>query len=217
MKIMTWWNSPDFISLASTIAQILGAVVGIIIVTLGIRSSQLQDIEQQRSKLNIENSKVEAARANERAAVLEKEAAVARLELEVLKEKQAPWIFSNEQRRLFKDSLKKSIKTKISLSYADSDLPRSADFAMSLRPIFQEAGYEVDSEIGLFMNAKATPLEGVLIEFRDEADREKSLQLVSAFLKVGIPCKWYKDKPDEAKLLPWLSGVITVSVGNKPK
>ncbi|MBF0245307.1 MAG: hypothetical protein HQL31_08550 [Planctomycetes bacterium] len=47
-NFLNWWNSKDAISFASTTSQVAVALIGIIALVLGIRSSQLQDRQQQQ-------------------------------------------------------------------------------------------------------------------------------------------------------------------------
>ena len=54
---MTWWNSPDTVSFASSVAQVLVALIGIAALVIGIRSSQLQNKQQQENLLNIATAK----------------------------------------------------------------------------------------------------------------------------------------------------------------
>ncbi len=72
MNFLNWWNSKDAISLASTTSQVAVALIGIIALVLGIRSSQLQDRQQQQNLLDITNAKKEVVKANERTQQLER-------------------------------------------------------------------------------------------------------------------------------------------------
>jgi hypothetical protein len=61
IKVMSWWNSADAISFASTTSQVALAILGIIVLILGFRSSQLRDRQQQLTKLELEQLKIKTA------------------------------------------------------------------------------------------------------------------------------------------------------------
>ncbi len=107
MRIMEWWNSPDSVSLAGTVAQILVALIGLVVLALGIRSSQLQNRQQQINELNIAEANAASAEANRgleeaklHAAELENKTAQAELELKRLQMSQAHVIEYSDEANL---------------------------------------------------------------------------------------------------------------------
>jgi len=147
MKIMSWWNSPDAISFAGTVSQIAVALMGIIALVIGIRSSQLQDRQQQQNLVNIANAKNEAAKANERTqklehgtAVLKKEAAQAKLELEQLKIKTAPRVLTEYQRQFIINYLKTVRKRSVRV-IALSNSQEVMAYAKDILSCLNEAGF----------------------------------------------------------------------------
>lgn len=137
-------------------------------------------------------------------------------QIQALEDQKAPWTFTSDQKSTFAQILKDAPKCKIELSTAESDSPRSIEFSRILRPILVDLGYDVQQQSGMFFNNSETPVSGILIEFGDEKDKEAALHLVGAFLKSNIPCKWYFRKPNESALVPWLNGIVTISIGDKP-
>ena len=150
-NMMSWWSSPDAVSFASTCLQILVAMAGIGALILGIRSSQLQKGQEQQNLLNIAKANEEAAKANEeaakaneeaakaneRAATLENQATTAQLELEKLKESQAPWVLTEEQKAKLNELLERAPKGKIEISFIISDAERVAGLARYLEHAFR--------------------------------------------------------------------------------
>ena len=130
----------------------------------------------------------EAARANERAANLENETINARLELERIKYKQAPWILTEKQMIKLKELLERAPKGKIEIAYILSDGGRVSGLARCIESIFRNAGYSMAPEIGMISNP-SNP-KGLKVLFREEKDRERSQIYANIFKSVGIPCEW---------------------------
>ncbi len=145
------------------------------------------------------------------------EAKIANLKIAAIKQEQSPWQFSSEQESQLAEILKNAPKCKLELNCAESDSPRSVEFSRVLRPILNNLGYDIEDETGMFMNNGQRPVEGILIEFGDEENRDAAMHLVGALIKIGIPSKWYFRKPHEKTLVPWLKGIVTISIGDKPK
>lgn len=147
MKVMSWWNSADAIAFATTASQIAVALLGIIALIFGIRSSQLQDRQQQQNLLNIASANKEAAQANERTqqleygtALLKKEAAQAKLELEQLKSQTAPRVLSENQKKSIIDFLKTVRKRPVRV-IALSNSQEVMAYAKDIRICLNDSGF----------------------------------------------------------------------------
>ena len=221
MKIMEWWNSPDIVSLASTTAQILMAIMGIIVLTLGIRSSQLQNRQQQITERNIAQANATAAKANkglaqakERALELENQTAQAQLELKKLKDKEAPWVLTHEQEKILSQSLEKAEKGKIEIGYYLPDGKRAGAFARKLEIIFKNSGYDMAPEIVMVTNT-SNPI-GIDVRYRKDEDRNRAIEYKDIFKKIGLQCKYGKIGKNHVDLWPGLENAVTVTVYTKP-
>ena len=180
MNILNWWNSKDAISFASTISQVAVALIGIIALILGIRSSQLQDRQQQQSILDIANAKKEAANANQRTqelergtATLTKEAWQAKLELEQLKQNTAPRTLIGSQKQAIINYLKAAPKRPtrvISLSNSQEAMA----YAKDIRTCLDEAGFAdphnsaPERIVGLTVNTEGN--NSLVVAYHSEAE-----------------------------------------------
>ena len=232
-KTTMFSNSIEFWSKGSDLLAVTGlafggfvAVVAIIGWVFSWKAGTLKEAELNRfkleSKVSIANADSKAAeanriaaKANERAASLEKEAADARLELEKLKEKQAEWSLSDEQRTILFTRLNAATKGKIDISYTVAEAERAAKFAKVLEGIFKESGYDLFPEIGMF--GSSDNVEGVYLSFDRDDDKSRMLEYCQAFLDAGIPAKWFKRPSEGPRSEPWRDEYVDVLIKNKPK
>ncbi len=147
MKFINWWNSKDAISFASTTSQVAVALIGIIALILGIRSSQLQSRQQQQNLFDIANANKEAAKANERTqqlesgtAALEQESSRAKLELENLKQNTAPRKLLDSQKQSIIDYLKTARKRSVRV-ISLSNSQEAIAYAKDIRSCLNDAGF----------------------------------------------------------------------------
>ena len=183
---MNWWNSADTVSFFCTISQVVVALAGIVALVLGIRTSHLQDEQQQQNFLNIAIAKKEASKANERAASLEHETATARLELEKIKENRKPWEFSVDQKKKFNELLKQAPKGKIEISYIITDGERVSGMARYIEEAFRINSYTMGPEIGMISNP-SNPT-GIQVTFISDKNKERAIAYAEIFRSLGIPC-----------------------------
>ncbi len=221
MKIMEWWNSADIVSFMGTIAQILTAIMGLVVLTLGIRSSQLQNRQQQINKLNIAQANTAAAeaneglsKANERALELENKTAQAQLELQKIKDKQAPWVLTSDQETMFEQLIDKAEKGKIEIAYYLPDGERAGAFAKRLETIFKDAGYDMAPEISMVTNT-SNPT-GIHVFYRKDEDRNRAIEYMNIFKKMGLLCKYGKFDQNHVDLWPGMDNAVTITVYTKP-
>jgi hypothetical protein len=147
---------------------------------------------------------------------LEKDAATAQLELERLKEKQTPWTLSKDQLNSLRDSLTRAPKGAIEVRYILSEAERAGKFAKTLATIFQQSGYDVYSEIGMFSNTSDPPPVGLLLIFRSEQDRERALTYCKILNAISIPAECVMRNDADQQLDPWINKAVSIYVRNKP-
>jgi len=97
-----------------------------------------------------------------------------------------PWILSAREKETFIQSLKDAPKGKVAIEYMRSDEPRSREFAVKIRDILKDSGYEVLGYMAGFMQADAPPLVGVRISVKDQTSDTVGGGLQRAFQAVGI-------------------------------
>ena len=85
-----------------------------------------------------------------------------------LQKAQAPWELSPQQEEVFISQLKKAPKGKVAIEYIRSDDIRSRDFAVKIKSILADSGYDVWGYMAGFMQADAPPLVGIRISIKDE-------------------------------------------------
>ena len=118
---------------------LMSLIVGVISTYAIVASGSIRD---QQSKQELVEAKAETAKAHERAALLEKDAAAARLETERLKLLAAWRRVSIEQHRRLVESLKGKVKGKVWVEFVDSD-PEAAQFHADIWQTLNDAGVSV--------------------------------------------------------------------------
>jgi hypothetical protein len=155
-------------------ASLVGAIitaVGVILLMLGTRVRD-RDFESRISKAN-----VEAAHANERAALLELQAAQAKLELEKLRKSLGPRRLTPEQREKLTAELSAvqyRVPKVIIGTLADGEVER---FAMDIAQAMSAANIQVEMHTG---NVSIPPPIGISIK----GDREWAL--ATSFVRAGV-------------------------------
>ena len=204
MKVMSWWNSADAISFASTASQIAVALFGIIALIIGIRSSQLQDRQQQQNLVNIARANNEAAKANERTQQLEhgtaelmKEAAEAKLKLEKLKSETAPRLLTEIQKKSIIDYLKTAQKRPVRV-IALSNSQEVISYAKDIRSCLNEGGFidptHSEPEVIIGLSVRTDNNDPLVVAYHSEAEVYKDFNkendyhnILNAFRVLGIP------------------------------
>ncbi len=217
-KFMISSNSANLIYSISGVILAIGAVMTLLGTIGAIWSGGVRDqYSNERTAANealTAQANADAAKASEKAALLEMQASAARLELEKLKEKQADWILSDSQRVRLITDLKNAPKGKVEISYTLAEAERAGKFAKVLEGIFREADIPLEQEIGTFGALGA--VVGIYINYGSDSDRDRALAYCQAFLNIGIVSKWYKRKPDDETFMPWLVNTVCVEVRNRP-
>ncbi|WP_316229041.1 hypothetical protein [Bradyrhizobium sp. SZCCHNR1070] len=75
--------------------------------------------------------------------------------------RQGPWEFSETQQTELVAALKASPKGKIRIEYSSADQKRARDFALKLKAVFEQAGYDVWGYLGAFHQATGEPRTGL--------------------------------------------------------
>ena len=138
-----WWSNIYF--WGSIGALILLGITEVVSHRYSQREDELSAIEQEAAKKTHEDEiaqlHVEAANANERAARLEKEAALLRLQLDQEVQKRAPRFLTDEQKAAMLDELRGKIQEIMIVVQND---PEAQAFAMRyFFTLFQDAGAKV--------------------------------------------------------------------------
>jgi len=209
-SVHIWANGLLIISL------IVGVVATYAIVVSGNIKEKKFKAELSQANGRAAEANQKAAELNERAASLEKEAATARLELEKLKKKQAPWTLSKNQISRLKDLLMRAPKGAIEVRYIISEAERAGKFAKTLAIIFKQCGYDVYPEIGMFSNTSDPPPVGLFLIFRSEQDRERALTYCKIFNAMAIPAECAPSSDADIPLDPWINKAVSIYVRNKP-
>jgi len=97
-----------------------------------------------------------------------------------------PWPLSLREKETFLQSLKDAPKGKVAIEYIRSDEARSRDFAVRIRDMLKNSGYEVWGYMAGFMQADAPPLVGVRISVKDQKSDIVGGALQRAFQSIGI-------------------------------
>lgn len=157
--MFSWWNSLEIVSRISTISNFAIAFLGVWVFVISRRESTLTDRQTTEANLTrdalisgnnlaTEEAKRDAAKAteglalaNERAAKLEKEATTARLELEKIKERQAPRTINPAQEAAILSKLKGLARVHICFEI-DTGSDDALAFANVIGNILAKAGYE---------------------------------------------------------------------------
>ena len=150
-----------------------------------------------------------AARANERTASLEKDAATAQVELERLKSKLAWRTITEASAETFKRLVADAPKAKINISYLTNN-EEVVSFITQLAKLLRSSGYDAPaslSEMNAFMPIGGLTI-GVTISVKSEQDKAAAA-LQNALKTIGIeaPGRIQATIPD---------GQIEIKVGAKP-
>jgi len=176
---MTWWDSFDTLSKLQTALAILVSVLGVATLTIKLRADHIK-------------KRTDARRLEERL-VLDKElkdkTAEALRATAALEERQAPWPLSDSQKQEFIAHLKDAPKGKVAIEYIRSDELRSREFAVRIRDILKETGYEVWGYMPGFEQADAPPLVGVQVIVKNQQSDIVGGGLQRAFQAIGIDAK----------------------------
>ena len=197
---------------AGNILVVVGAVFGVlgaigVFWGGGVRDRfaaiRLSDNTTATAKAN-----ADAARANERAASLEKDTATARLELERLKGKLAWRTISKEDEETFVQLVASAPKSKISFEYLTNN-EECASFAMQLADLLRKAGY--DAPASFYEMRTVMPfggaLVGVKISVKDKND-QVAAELQKGLQTIGIEAPGLFRENQEERIL--------LEVGAKP-
>jgi hypothetical protein len=155
------------------------------------RAAQLENdaakAKEKTATLEVEaaKNKESVARLNERTAQAEARTVEAQLELNRIKENQAPWVFSADQKKKLIESLKKAPKGKIEVSYIISDGDRVSGMARYIEEAFRTNGYTMGPEIGMISNP-SNP-KGIQVVFISEEDEGRAKAYTEIFHSIGIP------------------------------
>ena len=184
---MSWWNSPDTVSLASSIARWAGACIAVVILILGHRLTTLQGMAKE-----IEKNKTEAA--------IEEARGLAKM----LEERQTPRSVSAEQRTKFVTALRNAPKGKLSVySFMNADTG-TIQYANQIREMVVAAGYDSGVMVGMSIGGGPIPV-GAAIAVRDPAIPPPFAgQVQRALADSGLPMKGITDSsahPDEVKII----------------
>jgi hypothetical protein len=203
--MFSWWNSLEIVSRLSTASNCAIALLGIWVFVIGRRESALTDTRTTQANsardflisannLSTEEAKRDVAKANERAAALEKDATVARLELEQLKEKQRPRTITSEQRETFIAFMSHRLTGKVSFKCLTNDNEAEA-FAGQLKELVSQSGCEVSNTMLGFITSGA-PISGIYIKIKSgAAPPPHAGNLQKAFKAIGITALGAEESP----------------------
>ncbi|MHC1743547.1 MAG: hypothetical protein AB9873_11005 [Syntrophobacteraceae bacterium] len=163
----------------------------------------------------VQQAEQASAEANKRAAELENKTAQAQLELQKLKDKQAPWVLTSDQETMLKQLLENAKKGKIEMAYYLPDGERAGAFARKLETIFKDSGYDMAPEIAMVTNT-SNPT-GIYIFYRKDEDRNRTIEYTAILGKIGLLCKFEKIGKNHVDLWPGLDNAVTITVYNKPQ
>ena len=122
-----------------------------------------------------------------------------------------PWLLSSSEERAFRASLKDAPKGKVAIEYIRSDEARSRDFAVRVRDILTDSGYEVWGYMPGFEQADAPPLVGVQINVKNQQSDIVGGGLQRAFQSVGIDTKGARRTNNNYE-----DDFVVVWIGTKP-
>jgi hypothetical protein len=159
---------------------------------------------------NAQAAKLETAKDSERAANLEKQAAVARLELEQLKEATKPWLLSDDKRQALVDKFREIGPNKVMITPMVTSAS-AFEFATQLRSIFKEAGWRVSGESSVALPGDDEDLFGLKYVVKSDSDKPAYLNpLYNTMLNAGVPVMGAWDDH-------FLPGDFQIIVGRKPR
>jgi len=131
----------------------------------------------------------------------------------VLQKAQAPWELSPQQEEVFISQLKKAPKGKVAIEYIRSDEIRSRDFAVKIKSILADSGYDVWGYMAGFTQADAPPLVGIRISIKDEKSGIVGGGLQRAFKAIGISAEGVRRPVQDAT---YEDDYTVIYVGRKP-
>jgi hypothetical protein len=135
-------------------------------------------IRDKKAQERIAHAEAIAATANENAALLQKEAAQAKLELEKIRGQIVARTLSDEQAAIISDNLK-GLPFKITLSALTND-PEAMQFAGQIQKAMAAAGFNVEVQSTIVFSSK--PVVGIKI-YGPKAD---VMRVAQAFIKAGL-------------------------------
>ena len=201
---MTWWDSFDTLSKLQTALAILVAVLGVATLTIKLRADQIK-------------KRTDARRLEERLALdkeLKDKTAEALRATAALEEGQAPWPLSDSQKQDFIAHLKDAPKGKVAIEYIRSDETRSREFAVRIRDILKDSGYDVWGYMAGFMQADAPPLIGVQITVKNQQSDIVGGGLQRAFQAIGFPASGGRRAAQDST---YDDDMAVIFIGMKPK
>ncbi len=190
-------SADDVFTLANWLL-VASLVVGVVSTYAIVASGKIRDAE---SKRDLAHAREGAAKANERAAQLEKEAASARLETERLKGLMAWRRITAQQHARIVAALKGKITEPVWVEFVDSD-PEATQFHADLWQTLKDAGVNVHWYSGW---ERAVGLRIT------NADSPTGQALKKAFADIGIV---FEDKPEPG--LKSAADKVEIIVGSRP-
>jgi hypothetical protein len=137
----SWWDSPDTVSLLSSLARWAGALIAVVILVLGHRLATLQ---KRQNKIKDDT-------------------------VEELTKARQPGIITPEQRTKFVAFLSKSPKGKVRIAHMASN-QEAFSFAIQIRDALKEAGFDVPDLMDSFQQF-GPPLIGIELKVKSEIEQ----------------------------------------------
>jgi hypothetical protein len=124
-----------------------------------------------------------------------------------------PWTLSTREKETFLRSIKDAPKGKVAVEYIRSDEARSREFAVKIRDMLKDSGYEVWGYMAGFMQADAPPLVGARVSVKDQKSNVVGGGLQRAFQAVGIHAEGTQRAVQDAT---YDDDFVVVYIGMKP-
>lgn len=174
--MFSWWNSLETVSAISTLAQWLIALVGVVVLALGLRVSTLQDraMTEERSRVADDKQKAQARHHMTEDALKQATARV-----ETIEHKQRPRTLSDpavaEIQRILKGS---NTNTKITITTLGQD-EEVKRLAMQLTELFLSCGFDLPHPGGLTSPDRHPPFSvSVPRSFQNDSPLCKALTVI---------------------------------------
>jgi len=206
IALLSFWNSLPLLSGIRDGIGLLLVLATVALFFLDRQVKQLQTIEDEKQSSAVRMAQLEAAKANERAASLENDAAQAKLELEQIKERQKWRSLKPEQEVRILEALKEAERGAVLVGWIET-ADDGREYATQLHAIIEKAGgYTLPQPLYCFSMIGGPPVHGVLLD-TNRVDNKVALGVQRAFESAGISAP--------ARVIPDLKVDVSICVYSK--
>jgi hypothetical protein len=173
-QLAAWSNCLTWLA-----ALVLPILIGICVLVASKIDSRISALKDKANQQVVDGLKTELNTTHQ-------EAGYAHTLATQLKDREAPWRLTQEQKNKFSAYLKNAPKGKVAIEHSAADGKRSNDFAIEIKNMLEASGYDVWGYMSAFQEASGAPLTGIQIQIKDQQSDIVGGGIQRAFKAIGI-------------------------------